>query len=205
MEDPSIYVLDVGKKYEPAKGNFDHHQDPQLPATNMLVLKHMLETDKISKELYDELINYFETIGFIDINGYQAFDGFQVNALIRNFNYLPQPEGFNLALASAKGLIAACKDTVNKASYSELVFNNGKVLSDKAIKCSEFPIHWKRYGTFKFLICPHNTLEGKWCLHSIDGSRYPIKAIGEEEFIHTGKIIAVYPSEYLATKAGQEQ
>lgn len=40
LEDPNIWCVDVGGRYEPQKLNFDHHQDLRLPAAFGLVAKH---------------------------------------------------------------------------------------------------------------------------------------------------------------------
>ena len=42
FQDPEVWVLDIGRRYEPELNNFDHHHDAELPATNMLVLRHFL-------------------------------------------------------------------------------------------------------------------------------------------------------------------
>lgn len=49
LDDPDIWVLDTGKRYEPEKHNFDHHQDMNCPASFVLVAEHLglLETMSI--------------------------------------------------------------------------------------------------------------------------------------------------------------
>jgi len=39
-EDPSVILVDVGGDYNPELKNYDHHQDPELPFSFRLVLKH---------------------------------------------------------------------------------------------------------------------------------------------------------------------
>jgi hypothetical protein len=41
IADPDTYVIDVGMAYDPARHNFDHHQDPALPCAFHLVMKHL--------------------------------------------------------------------------------------------------------------------------------------------------------------------
>lgn len=40
LDDPSVLVLDIGKRYEPECLNFDHHQDTTLSASFVLLLNH---------------------------------------------------------------------------------------------------------------------------------------------------------------------
>jgi hypothetical protein len=41
LADPHTYVVDVGMDYDPAKNNFDHHQDSSLPCAFHLIMKHL--------------------------------------------------------------------------------------------------------------------------------------------------------------------
>jgi hypothetical protein len=39
LADPGVAVVDVGRRYEPEAGNFDHHQDEDLPSSMVLVAR----------------------------------------------------------------------------------------------------------------------------------------------------------------------
>jgi len=41
LDDLDCYVVDVGMEYDPAKHNFDHHQDSTLPCAFHLVMQHL--------------------------------------------------------------------------------------------------------------------------------------------------------------------
>lgn len=41
LNDPDIYVVDVGMEYSPQRHNFDHHQDSSLPCAFHLVMQHL--------------------------------------------------------------------------------------------------------------------------------------------------------------------
>jgi hypothetical protein len=49
LENAEVWVIDSGRRYEPDKRNFDHHQDSNLPASFVLVAGHLdlLETMSI--------------------------------------------------------------------------------------------------------------------------------------------------------------
>lgn len=46
LDDPNIWVVDIGNRHEPEKRNFDHHQDQNCPAAFVLVADYLelLET-----------------------------------------------------------------------------------------------------------------------------------------------------------------
>jgi hypothetical protein len=41
LDDPGIWVVDVGDRYEPEKHNFDHHQDANCPAAFILIAEYL--------------------------------------------------------------------------------------------------------------------------------------------------------------------
>lgn len=49
LDDPDVWVVDIGDRHEPEKHNFDHHQDPEYPASFVLVAEYLgiLETMSI--------------------------------------------------------------------------------------------------------------------------------------------------------------
>lgn len=52
LSDPSVYVVDIGRVYDPSMRNFDHHQDPTLPSAAALVFSH-LHKDLITPEIFE--------------------------------------------------------------------------------------------------------------------------------------------------------
>ena len=41
LEDPRIWVVDIGNRHEPAKRNFDHHQSLECPASFVLIAEYL--------------------------------------------------------------------------------------------------------------------------------------------------------------------
>lgn len=41
LDDPATYVVDVGMEHDPARRNFDHHQDRSLPCAFHLVMRYL--------------------------------------------------------------------------------------------------------------------------------------------------------------------
>jgi hypothetical protein len=55
LSDPSVMVIDIGRQYNPALNNFDHHHDASLNSSYALVARHLgLEKAlKLSDKAYD--------------------------------------------------------------------------------------------------------------------------------------------------------
>lgn len=64
LEDPNIWVVDIGGRYQPEKLNFDHHQDLRLPASFGLIAKHF----NIHKEMRKSH-NWWEIHSVMDRKG----------------------------------------------------------------------------------------------------------------------------------------
>lgn len=48
LNDPDIWVIDIGNRYEPENLNFDHHQDTGCPAAFVLVADHLGLSEMLS-------------------------------------------------------------------------------------------------------------------------------------------------------------
>jgi uncharacterized UPF0160 family protein len=201
MNDPEIWVVDVGQVYNPELGLFDHHQSRELQASNMLVLSHLNNISLIEDDLYSRLRNEFKSISIIDCTGYDEYEGFQLTSLIKSFNSLDN--GFQVALYLAKSFIMARSIDCLKAHESRELFDNGTILHDRVRVCDKFPLFWKSYAECDFLVSMDQN--GKWCLHSRDSKEFPILPTGKEKFLHTGKFIAVYASKEDAVEAASKQ
>ncbi|MFT7327946.1 MAG: hypothetical protein ACI870_000118 [Crocinitomicaceae bacterium] len=112
--DPTILILDIGERYQPELGNFDHHQDPDLEATNMLVLRYWCEDKQIFVEhMSRKLFKYISDLdrGLRDRRTETA--GF--TAVIRNYNGYGEA-GFEkareLIMLMLKGYIHTAHNTI---------------------------------------------------------------------------------------------
>jgi hypothetical protein len=187
MDNPNIWIIDVGGKHSTYINVFDHHHDKALHASCVLILKHMFRTNIISEELYDEMIDEMLIVSNIDCDGYGEYNGFQVNSFIKRMNNIPG--GFEFALEMCRNYVRSCKAVIEVSKESLEIWQRGVNINDNIKICDAFPIHWKRYNMKQFLIYPN---DGKWTLLSIDSSVYPIKNIGKHEFLHQGRFIAVF-------------
>jgi len=48
LDNPEVWVVDIGNRHEPEKHNFDHHQDTDCPAAFVLVAQHLGLLDTMS-------------------------------------------------------------------------------------------------------------------------------------------------------------
>lgn len=89
LADPELHVLDVGKTYDKKSNNRDHHQDGNLPATNLMVLRdfpHPIEA--VNSAMEEWLFGYVDRVdrGEIVEKGKGAIT---LNTLIRMVNSVP--------------------------------------------------------------------------------------------------------------------
>ncbi len=76
MENPEVWVVDIGDKYEPEKRNFDHHQDPDCPASFVLVAKYLGLLETMSVLPWWDFKDSVDRIGpFRSSTKYSAGDG----------------------------------------------------------------------------------------------------------------------------------
>lgn len=62
LDNPRICVLDMGREFAPEKGNFDHHQDSSIPATNMLVLEYFEDDEKVKAIMKESMFDYLDRV-----------------------------------------------------------------------------------------------------------------------------------------------
>lgn len=201
IQDPEVWVLDVGKIFDPEISCFDHHQNKELPATNMLVLNHLISIQKIGNDLYDRLKPSFIQISEIDLNGYTDTNGFQVNSLIKSYNSLYN--GFERALEVASSFVEAQMINVLVEFESRRIFDKSEPICFMTKLSEEFPVFWKSYKECTFLVSKDQS--GEWCLHTIDAKEFPLVPTGKEKFFHNGKFIAVYNSKEDAISSARIQ
>ena len=48
LDDPNVWVIDIGERYEPERRNFDHHQDVDIHASFVLVSDYL----NLTRQMY---------------------------------------------------------------------------------------------------------------------------------------------------------
>lgn len=64
LNNPNVWVIDVGGQYDPDKNNFDHHHDPELPCSLHLIAEKFGINDSC-RSAFD----WWDSVDFQDRNG----------------------------------------------------------------------------------------------------------------------------------------
>ena len=194
MNDPGVWVIDVGKDLNPAKRNFDHHQDGRISASCVLILDFLVQQGVIDADLEEELRSDMTAVSDIDRNGYtNGASGFQVNGLIKSLNALSN--GFDTALDICCKYMAAAYLSSLKAQKSHKIWANGFSPCEKVRQCSEYPVKWKKYPDACILVYPD---KGRYNVVSKDSNEYPLVNVGRPHFFHASNFFAVFDREIEA-------
>lgn len=210
IDDETTIVIDCGGEYNPLMMNFDHHQDLNLPASNMLILhalKGMLGVSYSSK-----LMKLFLAISDYDTNRndiHQQWEKFNkdknlmnVNNIIAGFNRNPnddalQMECFEKAVDFAIQVIDNIFYQINEEAKAESIYDNKEVINDTVAIFNEFCPIWKEKDEFIFAIMPNP--QG-WSLNSKNSTKYPLPEFTHDDLVfqHKGKFIAVFKTKEAA-------
>ena len=126
-QDFSGYVLDIGREYNEKEWKFDHHQNSELPATNVLMLKHIVGEG----EIFDLMCKYLYTqVSDIDRGLITGGGGpGSLNSIINSFNNIE--DGFKTAIDVCEKIVEGCysraKLAIEAKQNWELVTKSGKV------------------------------------------------------------------------------
>jgi hypothetical protein len=63
LDDPHVWVIDIGNRYEPEKLNFDHHQDQNCPSAFVLVADYLGLLEIMSIQLWWQFKDSVDRIG----------------------------------------------------------------------------------------------------------------------------------------------
>lgn len=196
LNDPRQLILDIGKKYDPSLGNFDHHQDGDLPATNLLILNHFCKDEKLKAYLIRHLFQYVSDVDtgkIIERNN--TINGINIpsfNAIVKNLNRVEN--GFDIALEIANQTLDAFVKTAYKIfeakeNWLKLTFEKNIAIqhtSDKIVGWEDLAKKDQIY----FLITP-NLREG-YQIISRNSAEFPIPSSPSQTFLHPSKFLAVY-------------
>lgn len=95
LADPEVCVLDIGRQYDPPTGNFDHHQDAELPASNILILRYLLPKGRLRDIMEEYLYSY---VSGCDKGGEKLTGVPTLTSIIRGLNNIKDNDwGFQCA------------------------------------------------------------------------------------------------------------
>lgn len=202
FSDPSVIVLDIGRRYEPLQSNFDHHQSPELPAANMLILRHFfsLENPRMAELLEKHFFGYIS-----DVDTGKVVEGEAtaptINGIIRCCNNLPKETAFSTALGIMSAALEAQIETAKRRIAAEEIWKTVSITGQVAVHDSpDFIVGWHELAEeigVNFLVTPN--LRGGYQITSRDSKAYPIPADSRQTFLHNSQFIAAYPTLQDAT------
>lgn len=226
LSNPNITFIDIGGSYSIEYGNFDHHHDDTLEASNLLLfdwlLIEWLYTENHPQEEVDALIavrnRVLLPLSECDKHGttqlMEAAKDFPIPQrmlglveIIRALNWEDDKEtafwkAIDLVRITVRAVYnQALSQAKGEKQWAELVEKKGSY----AIQRFGGPIAgWqqlaKRDGVH-YLVSTSKRNPGRWVLISRDSGAYPITPTGQETFLHNAKFYAEYPTQELAEQA----
>lgn len=202
LNDSKIFVLDIGGQYDKEFNNYDHHQDPNLEATCLLIAK-----DKLSSDFYEWLKPLLMEISDID-RGIRKSNKFDFNRIITSYNWLTDNLNINFfdALHIAKMFLKGQMNIFESYKEGLEKFKSLEKFGVVAISHEKEILNWREYAeesSIQFLVCP-NREEGKYSIITVDSTKWPIPPNPNQVFRHNSGFMAVYPSFEIALKDAQE-
>lgn len=204
-DQPEVFVLDVGEDYNPAKRNFDHHQQdsPEGMATVSMLFQYLLpefQYDDPLRRVYYRLIRLINDWDLGIIPAPENNTGFFLPVIISGFNRYGMPEQNNQFLKAvdfAYQILGNELNAVKERIRSEKIWREKEILNADTALLKEPCTFWRSIQgsnpQYKFIIQPG---ENTWNLLSVDSKRYPLPPVTEEEkgviFQHKKRFLIVF-------------
>lgn len=193
FNDVGVIVLDIGRRYEPELNNFDHHHDAELPATNMLVLRHFLPDDSRLPDMLESLL--FRYISDVDTGKIvETFEAAPtINQIVRNCNNLPEDIAFDTARSLMKTAFEAAWFTASRRIEAEDIWKDVTITGQVAVHDSpKWIVGWEEIAdpTVRFLV--KQNLRGGYQITSRDSRLHPIPPDPRQTFLHNSRFTASY-------------
>lgn len=189
LDDPDVYVVDVGRQYIPSLNNYDHHQNEVLPSACMLVMLSYPDAD-----VYTYLINNLLALISNCDKGINSPRAGTLNSILRPFNSIP--DGFTRA-------IHLCEEILDVYRINSSIIPQSEKLWDLAEKRGKFAIlnelvfGWRLFAErdgIQYILCPSMRGKGQWNIVSRDSNLFTIPPDDKQLFLHSSRFIAVYKS-----------
>lgn len=187
MADPTVCVIDVGRRFDPPAHCFDHHQDGTLAASCCLMADYLRDQGLMSVALHVEMASILHIISDMDCHGNGDYNGVQLNWVIRMLDNLDN--GFDRAIALCRDIIRASVRTVADQADSRRIWEAGVDIAPRARCCADYPVLWKRYGSHFLLLYPDKDM---WYVVTHDSRVLPLQPTGRELFMHNSRFTAGY-------------
>lgn len=179
--DKNIWVLDVGYSLDYMMNNVDHHQNKDLPATNLLILNYLRDTNVIKEDLYKELYPLYKGVSNFDTNQEEAHDKYSkydvkheirtLSSIIGGFNSvdIQQDEQFRKAIYfMSEVLDNEVGDAYDRIQAREDFKYKVELNEGKVIVFEKHNVMWKQLAGPNVLLCVSKDFKGQWNVTSIN-------------------------------------
>ena len=193
LTDPEVCVLDIGRHYDPGTGNFDHHQDVNLAATNVLILRYLLPEGRLRDLMEEYLYSY---VSECDKGGENLPGVPTLPSLIRGLNNAQNEfnTGFESAYDLAYAAVMSAHATAEKRIESETRWADVEKVGKVAITDStEHIVGWHELAEtdgILMLITPNQ--RGGYQITSRSTDVFVIPECDLQIFRHNSGFLAAY-------------
>lgn len=192
LKNPNVFVIDVGGVFSIGNNNYDHHQDANLQASNLLVLGSVCSDPK----LLNKLLPFYNRVSDID-RGLRLAEPCEFNNIVRNFNSLFS-DSFEIASQFVRSALEALVITAIKAIEAETVWNELETVLGGKVKVEPNGIlmpDWKSLAERDgVVLLASPNARGGWQLVSRDSNFLKIPPLPAQTFRHASGFMAVYES-----------
>ena len=214
-EDPTILIIDIGRYYNPKKGLFDHHQDKELHASNLLILDYFykelgaayLLNEEDSYKLYvflnERIFNFVSKVdvGIIKLDDIKNIP--TLNSLIRAFNAVEQRDMFEGIVNLTAALLDAQIHTFILSLKGEKRWKKLKKLNKKVMVQEDTNVipNWKELAKQEGILAmlQPNMREG-WQIVSVDTNKLILPEDKSATFRHNSGFLIVFKTKKEAEK-----
>jgi len=205
LENPEIFVLDIGGVYNPEKNNFDHHQDKELGASNLLVFRNFSdliaekfgisenEKEEFNLLVTEKFLNYISDVDCGKILEQNSPNVPTISSIIRSLNNIEN--GFEIALQVAESAFLGACETAKLAVKGRTLWNSFEKLSDKVKlqETADFIPNWKELATEEgvMLLVQKNLREG-WQVVSRSTDELILPVSEKQTFRHNSGFMCVF-------------
>lgn len=205
LENPEIFVLDIGGSYNPKKNNYDHHQDKELGASNLLVFLNFAEAinekfgisenekSEFNMIITEKFLNYISDVDCGKILEQNTPNVPTINSIIRNLNNVEN--GFEIALQVAESAFVGACETSKLAVKGRTLWNGFEKLSEKVKlqETADFIPNWKELAAEEgiMLLVQKNLREG-WQVVSRSTDILVLPVDARQTFRHNSGFMCVF-------------
>lgn len=201
--------VDVGGKYDPSTGDYDHHQDKNLPSSFGLIyaqVKNHLDLDEYSEPFFAQFVR---GIDIMDTNPTSVqFPDVPVrnlNQIIGGFNDLSnQDAAFETARVFVAQILKNELRSAREKGQAEREYQDRDITENNVAVFQNFSMIWKDKGHHDFAVMPHPS---GWQIVARDTRvvTVPVAVSNVEGFIfwHKNGFMATFATKEAALEAAK--